>query len=330
MALITTRALACAGAAAVALWACCARASESGASLYLLGSGGPEAAIMPPLPGVFLDNTAWYYQGDGGGGRTFNFGGNVIADVHASIPAYFGTLLWQPDAKLFGANFAMGVAVPTGGPSVHAGVILTGPRGRQFGIGVSDSAWVIGDPILTGMIGWTLGPRTFLQVSSLVNVPVGDYREGEIANLAFHRWAGDLSLAATWHDEKSGWDLSGKVGFTFNGTNEVTDYTTGTESHYELSAEKTLSPSWSAGVQAYYFYQLSGDSGSGATLGPFEGRVGAVGGNVTWRVKAGIIPLNVRVRGMHEFNATNRLEGDSLWLDVSLPLHVKLPPGAHP
>jgi hypothetical protein len=33
-----------------------AQASEGGASLYLLGSGGPGNAVMPPLRGVFFDN----------------------------------------------------------------------------------------------------------------------------------------------------------------------------------------------------------------------------------------------------------------------------------
>jgi hypothetical protein len=36
------RVVAAGGALAGALWACGARASESGASLYLLGSGGPQ------------------------------------------------------------------------------------------------------------------------------------------------------------------------------------------------------------------------------------------------------------------------------------------------
>ncbi len=35
-----------------------AHASESGSSFYLLGSGGPGAALLPPLQGVFFDNTA--------------------------------------------------------------------------------------------------------------------------------------------------------------------------------------------------------------------------------------------------------------------------------
>lgn len=323
-------AVACGLALTAALWACDAHASESGANIYLLGLGGPGAAIMPPVPGIFLDNMAYFYSGSGGGSTQLELGGNVVAGVHGSIPAYFGTLLWQPDAKLFGADFNFGVAVPTGGPSVHADAVLTGPRGRQFGVGISDSAWVVADPLLTSSIGWKLGGKTFLQASSFVNVPIGDYREGQLANLAFHRWAGDVSLAATWHDPASGWDVSGKFGFTFNGTNDKTDYTTGTESHYELAVEKQLTQSWSAGLQAYYFYQLTGDSGAGARLGSFKGRAAGIGGTVGWQVKAGKIPLSVRVRGFHEFAVTNRLEGDSLWLNVTMPLHVKLPPGAAP
>jgi len=319
------------GAATAALWACGARASENAASIYLLGAGGPEAAIMPPLPGVFLDSVAYFYSGSASGEKRLIFGGNVVADVRGDIPATFTTLLWQPDARVLGgATFALGAIMPVGAPSVSANAVLTGPLGRQFALGVSDDTLVVGDPLLTGLIGWKLGKRTYLQASTLINVPIGDYRQGKLANIAFHRWAGDLSLAATWHDEKSGWDVSGKVGVTFNGANDLNDYTTGTESHYELSVEKTLSPSWSAGLQGYYFYQLTGDSGTGARLGAFKGRVGAIGGNVTWRVKVGKIPLNVRIRGMHEFDATNRLTGDSLWLDLTMPLHVKLPPGAHP
>ena len=47
--------------AAGALWAGQANASEGGASLYLLGSGGPEAAVPPPLQGVYADNTIYVY-----------------------------------------------------------------------------------------------------------------------------------------------------------------------------------------------------------------------------------------------------------------------------
>jgi hypothetical protein len=31
---------------------------------------------------------------------------------------------------------------------------------------------------------------------------------------------------------------------------------------------------------------------------------------------------------MKEFDATNRLEGESYWLELSLPLYMKMPPHA--
>jgi hypothetical protein len=48
-----------------------AQASEGGASLYLLGTGGPGNAVMPPLQGVFFDNQVYYYKGSGSGDKQF-------------------------------------------------------------------------------------------------------------------------------------------------------------------------------------------------------------------------------------------------------------------
>ena len=64
---------------------------------------------------------------------------------------------------------------------------------------------------------------------------------------------------------------------TFNGTNDATNYDTGTEFHAEASVEKIFSSAFSAGLQAYRFHQLTGDSGSGAFLGANKGTVTGVG-----------------------------------------------------
>src|SRR5690242_18332728 len=67
----------CAGVSAAAGLAGSAAATEGGASVYLLGSGGPGAAILPPVEGVFLSNTLYHYQGKAGGDVNFPLGGNV-------------------------------------------------------------------------------------------------------------------------------------------------------------------------------------------------------------------------------------------------------------
>lgn len=305
-----------------------AQASEGGASFYLLGSGGPGAAVLPPLPGVFLANTAYYYKGDAGGGRQFTVGGNVVAGLEATIAANFVSMMSVPDTKILGGTPAVALLVPFGQPWVKVDAVITGPRGNEVNLARGDTNFIIGDPVLLAALGWTRG-KTHFQIANLLNVPVGEYRSGELANLAFNRWANDISVAVTWLDPQSGWDLSAKTGVTFNGNNPATDYTTGTEWHIEAAIEKQLSPAWSLGVQGYYFDQLTGDSGSGARLGDFKGRVAGVGATAAYNFKiAGKIPATLRLHGLKEFEARNRLEGYSIFLDFSMPLYVKMPPGA--
>lgn len=301
-----------------------AQASEGGASLYLLGSGGPGNAVMPPLRGVFFDNELYYYKGSLGGTKQIPLGGNVVAGVDAKILADFATVLWVPTTDLHGVTVGLGAALPVGNADVDADVFITGPRGNQVGGSVGDSATVVGDPILTGMLGWAKG-NVHYQVSTMLNVPIGGYRKDELANLAFHRWAFDSSFAVSWHDPKSGWDVSGKAGLTWNGENRYTDYTTGTEMHLEAAVEKTFSPKWSAGLQGYYFKQVSADHGPGAVLGPFQGEVTGVGATAAYNFKIGHMPATLRARAFTEFNATNRMEGDSFWLGLTVPLSLKMP-----
>ena len=111
---------------------------------------------------------------------------------------------------------------------MHVDVVIAGPRGREIGIAASDSAFVVADPVLTGRLGWKSGAQGDIQASTTLNVPAGQYREGDLANLAFHRWADDLSLAATSRDPASGWDVTGKLGVTFNGKNPAGAWNTAT------------------------------------------------------------------------------------------------------
>ncbi|XHS02582.1 hypothetical protein ACFB49_42020 [Sphingomonas sp. DBB INV C78] len=305
-------------------WAGSAQATEGGASLYLLGSGGPEAAVMPPLPGVYLDNEIYVYDGAAKGGKQFVIGGNVVAGLDATIVADFPTMLWVPTTNFAGGTLAIGGAVPFGSPIIDVNAVLTGPLGGQISVNRHDSATVVGDPIGTVALGWKTG-KVHIQASTIVNFPIGNYREDQLANLAFHRWVVDGSLALSWNDPEAGWDVSGKAGVTFNGKNDHTDYDSGNEFHLEGAVEKSFSKSFSAGVQGYYLKQLSGDSGAGARLGSFKGEVFGVGATMAAHGMLGRSPATVRFRFLQEFDATNRLKGASVWMGLSLPLHMVMP-----
>jgi hypothetical protein len=61
----------------------------------------------------------------------------------------------------------------------------------------------------------------------------------------------------------------------------------------------------------YDYRQLTADSGSGAVLGSFEGRVDAIGLGVSATTLVGKMPLIINVRGYKEFDAENHWEGFS-------------------
>jgi hypothetical protein len=302
-----------------------AHASEGGASFYLLGSGGPEAAVLPPLEGVFFDDSVYYYSGKANADKQFVIGGNLVAGLKAKIIADFATVLWVPSTNALGGTLAVGAGFAVGRPDVSVNAVITGPGGGQVAISKSDRATIIGDPVLLGELGWKLAKDVHGALGVTVNVPVGHYREGELSNLSFHRWAVDTSGALTWRDDASGWDVSGKAGVTFNGTNHFTDYKSGTEFHIEGSVEKTFSKSFSAGIQAYHLSQISGDSGSGAVLGPNKGRVTAIGPTAAYKFAVGKTPVSLRLRYFEEFGVKRRLDGRALFFSLDFPISMKLP-----
>lgn len=323
---IQTRGLGALGVVAASFASTPALASEGGASFYLLGAGGPRAAMLPPVPGIFFDNTFYYYSGKAKAEREFVIGGNLVAGVDASIAADFATLLWVPTTNFAGGTLAIGGALAVGQADVKVDAVVTGPRGGQVSITSEDKAFMMGDPVINAVLGWNLGGNFHLSTGPTLNIPVGHYREGELANISFHRWILDWSTALTWNDPKAGWDISGKAGLTFNGENEFTDYDTGTEFHLEGSVEHSFSKSFSAGIQGYHFQQVSGDSGAGATLGAFKGRVTGLGATAAYSFEAGRTPVSVRGRLFKEFGEKNRLgKGTAFLLSLDFPLKMNLP-----
>lgn len=312
--------------AAVGMSSAPASASEKGTSVYLLGSGGPGTAIMSPVKGLFFANTAYYLSGEAEAGRPLPVGGSIVAGLDATVVADFPTLLWVPSTDFAGGTLGLGVTMPVGRPDVTVSAVISGPLGGGVGGSISDDAFVVGDPILTGMLGWTSGDY-HIQTSVMINVPIGDYREGELANLAFNRWAFDSSVAVTWRDPEGAWDISGKTGLTFNGENDATGYETGLEWHTEVSVERIFSPGFSAGVQAYRFQQLTDDSGPGATLGPFRGETTGIGVTAAWNFQMAERPVTLRLRAFTEFDVENRMDTESVFLDLSVPLVMQMPEG---
>ena len=297
----------------------------------LLHSGRERAdGGLPAAAGSFFQDDAYFYEGQIGGGRNTRIGGNVVAGVKQRTFVNFATPIWVTPVEVLGGNLAFSLTVPLGEPAVRANAVLNGPiinrlLGRPLGLSASDLTLNYGDPILAGMIGWHSG-NWHWNVGASANIPAGAYQPGELSNVALNRWIGDFSGAVTYLDQTLGIDLSAAGGLTVNGENPDTDYRTGKELHLDLSASKFLTKELSIGVLGSHYRQISGDSGAGANLGPFKGRVTAVGATLGYTFTLGQTPISTRIKVLKEVEVENRFRGTIGWLQVSFPVWVSPAP----
>ncbi len=313
------------------------RAAEDAKGFVLLGSNASMSGAVPP-PGTYFTTYEYFYTGDASAtaaagividqiGAQANVQANVEvdADIFISIP----TFLWVAPGQVLGGNAGFGVLIPFGSQDISADVdalaTLNLPDGRTFGRGahfrLDDDTFAFGDPVLTAFLGWHRG-NWHWKVAGLLNVPVGSYDKDNLANMGFNRWGFDASAAVTWLDPAIGLEVSTAAGFTFNGRNPDTDYRTGTEFHVEAAIMQHFSKTFAVGLTGYHYDQITGDSGGGAALGDFKGRVSAIGPNINYTFLAGQIPVSTSLRWLHEFEAKNRLEGEAFLFTAAMPLSI--------
>lgn len=290
------------------------QAAEGGAGVYLLGLRSSGAGLTPP-PGVFFSDQLFIYDGSLAG-RVELDGGVLAAGVDASVIVNIPTVVWVTEAEVTGARLGFSATTPFGRASVDGFV-------NPF-VEASDSVTTFGDPALAAFLGWNSG-NFHIQSGVTGYFPVGDYTEGALANVARHRLAADFYMAVTWLNPEWGVDVSNTIGLTFNAENQATNYKTGNEFHWEGAITKQLTESFSAGLVGYYYKQLTADEAPpaiAAILGDFKGEIAGIGAQIGYNFHIGEAPVSTRLRYYHQFNATNHLEGDSVFLSLSLPLAV--------
>ncbi len=315
-----------------------ARAAENATGFYLLGSKSSMAGYVPP-PGIYVVNINYGYSGDARGNAARGIalrraGLTLDADLEVQADAYINAPIatWIAPGKVAGGNVGFGVMMPWGWKGIDVDIdtraalmlsdtTIIGP-GQHFSF--ADDSTKLGDPVFNALIGWHEG-NWHWNLAALLNVPIGPWDQDSISNIAFHRWGLDTSAAVTYLDAAKGFEVSLAAGFTLNGENSDTDYKTGTEFHVEWGLIQHLSKTFSLGLAGYHYRQITGDSGAGAQLGDFEGRVTAIGAVMTYSFVVGKLPINSEWKYLHEVDAKNRLEGDVGMLTVSMPLWVPGP-----
>ncbi len=294
-------------------------AVDGGTGFYLLGQRSNQAAVLPP-PGLFFQFKEYLYSGDISASEAIAENARLDIGVEADIALSMATGIWAPVADILGGRPMLSLTLPFGYQDISAdaqlsfgGLVLKG----RF----SEDVFTVGDPVAVATLGWN-EDNWHWTVSGALNIPIGDYDEDRSANFAFNRWGVDTTGGVTYLDLGTGWEASMAAGLTFNGENKDTDYDSGTEFHLEAGVSKTFQNGLMLGLAGYYYNQITDDEGPGAPPDGFQGEVSAIGPALAYTLDVKGIPIVLKGRYYHEFNADNRLEGDAAFIGLIMPLAV--------
>jgi len=299
-----------------------ARAEEGASGHYLPGLTASCYDAMPSKPGIAAFNFFTMYDGNAGAGKPLNFSSEVALGVKANFYAETIGTVYQSKLTLLGGNYGAVLAIPFVWVDVHAQAEVNGPKGKPLVTkNISDSASGLGDmTICPFILGWqALGGDLKYDVRASIYAPTGSYDVGRLANCGKNYWTFEPGASVSWLSSKIGTEVSLFTGVDFNTENDATQYQTGAQFHLDLSVVQHL-PLWGGfagvGANGFYYQQIQGDSGSGATLGDFEGQTVGVGPAISYARKIGQCDAFAEVKWLPEIEVKNRTEGDYLWVKV--------------
>lgn len=308
-----------AGVAASSLLSPCMRAEEGAGGHYVPGATSSFIDALPGKPAWVIADAFTYYDGSASAGRALPIAGRVTLDARATL--YADTLfgIYQTPLELLGGRYAVGAAVPWVSLEVTGAVVP--PVGPSFAR--SDSAAGLGDiTVYPFMLGWMHGPDIKYDVRLGVYAPTGDFDVGEIANTGRNHWTFEPSASFNWLSSKIGTEATVFAGFDFNTENPHTDYTSGTSFHVEATLAQHLPVGkvgiFGLGVNAFYYRQIGGDSGTGAEFGGFEGLTLGVGPVLSYVRKIKSTELAAEVKWLPELDVEKRMEGDYVWFKIGV------------
>jgi hypothetical protein len=293
------------------------RAEEAGTGHYMPGVTASFIDMVPGYEAFACMNIFTYYNGDVRGGGRLEIGGQSVAGIDATVYADTPLFLYQTPWKILGGQYAAAVAIPYMWMEVE-GTVQVGQRtGKQ-----RDTASGIGDvQIFPLMLSWTNGDLK-LGGNFSVYAPTGDFEKGHLANIGRNYWTFEPGVNASWLSSKIGLELTAFAGFDFSTENEKTHYQSGDVFHLDATVAEHVPLGKlgfiGVGANAFYYQQISGDSGSGAVLGDFEGRTVGVGPVLSFIKLMGKKALAAEVKWLPELDVDKRLKGDIVWFKLAL------------
>jgi hypothetical protein len=281
------------------------KAVELGFSEYFLGLAIPMSGYVPP-PGAYFQDTFLFYRAR-------------ITPTDVQLVFNIAQVGYFLDTELFGATLGFAVTIPFLGATNSVPASFTDPSGivRRYRQIADISS--LSDTEYSAVLGWHTGDHNWCVVLTGF-APTGNYEPGRLVQTGLNRPALDIKGAYTFLNLQTGTEVSTALGTILNALNTATNYQSGIELHFEWALNQHFPFGLAAGVGGYFYQQLTNDYGTGDLVGPYRGRVAAVGPLLSYTIKAGDNEVNLSSRWFHEFAAKNHVRGDSLFMSLSFKL----------
>lgn len=286
------------------------KATESAFGRYLPGVfAGPASEIVPPVPGLYMQWSTFYYKASASNDLQVPLGRNLHAGMSVNYFSTALTCVWVPEfTPGKNVNVALGVTLPIQALRVEAGL---------GSLNAVDDCAGLGDMVLTPAIGWHSGPH-LLAANVSIFMPTGKYEAGDMANIGMNYWTFTPSLAYTYVNPEFHIDFSTAAGVDINTRNNDTDYLSGAMFHMDATLLYTFNNGFGAGVFGSILYQITDDRGDLADrLDGFRGRSFAIGPMIKYS-GSGDHAVTINLNWAPEFGVKNRLEGDAVYLNMTM------------
>ncbi|MEP4078472.1 SphA family protein [Haloferula sp.] len=294
-------------------------AEEGGSGHYLPGSMASFVDGVPQEETFIARLNYLYYDGEIAANRQIPIAGLSTLGAEATSTALGVTLLWRPPVEI-GENWswAMSATIPYVWMNVEADVVAPLPGGGTTTVRRGKDLSGIGDIVLMPlMFNYEVCDDLNINFRLGAYAPTGRYQVGRLANTGKNFWTIEPTVAWMYFGKKNGREASLFLGADFNFENSDTNYRTGTQVHLDGTLAQHF-PLWGGlfgvGLNAYWYEQVEGDSGAGATFGDFKGRTAGLGPALSYVSSDG--NTLGELKWLHEFETKNRLEGDYIWFKL--------------
>ena len=293
-----------------------AQADEGGVSFWLPGLYSSLAAV-PGTPGLSWSNIYIHPQVSAGKTQAFAHGGQIDLGIEGTGNLVMFGPTYVLSQQVLGGQLGLSL-FGVGGQSVgSASAILTAPGGATISGARTDTVTGFGDLVPQASLAWNSGVNNVMTYVT-GDIPVGSYDPTRLANLGLGHGAIDGGAGYTYFNSATGHEFSAVGGLTYNFENTQTDYQNGIDAHLDWAASQFVNKQLFLGIAGYFYQQLTGDSGSGAKLGPFESSTIGIGPQMGY-----IFPVNdqyqgfLGIKGYADLVTDNRAKGWSVWVTLA-------------